>query len=144
MPASASYTTEYKAKCIVQAAITTDRAAAKRLDVSRSSIIRWRKAMETDPALAKAVADVWHEYREADTWVEDATDTIRKAQAFIRDATDRLDAADPDAVLAITEALSTLVEATQMARIIDARLAKQNPDDRAENRQNVAGYIGSK
>jgi len=137
------YTTHQKAKTIVHAAVTTDRQAAKDMDVSRRSVIRWRDKMSTDPKLAQAVAKVWKEYRDADTWVDDATHTIRKAQAFIRDATDALNPSDPESVHAVTEALSTLVEATQMARIIDARLADQNPDDGAAGEQDVAGYIGS-
>mgnify|MGYP006429143611 FL=1 len=135
------YANDYKAKVLVEAALTTDRDAARRHDVSRKSVYLWRKRLDTDMELQRAVADRWHEFREADTWAKDATHTIRKAQAFIRDATEALDPADPESLHAITEALSTLVDAKQMARIIDARLAHQNTGDRAQDRQDVAGYI---
>jgi 3-mercaptopyruvate sulfurtransferase SseA len=99
--------------------------------------------MASDADLQQCVAERWEEYREADTWAEDATRTIRKAQSFIRTATEEMDASDPEALQAMTDALQTLVEATQMARIIDARLADENTGDREEDRSDVAGYIGS-
>jgi transposase-like protein len=136
-----SYSTDRKAKILVESSLTTDQDTARRHDVSRRSIIRWRKALDTDMALQRAVAMRWQEFREADTWADDATHSIRKAQAFIRDACEQMDPSDPEALDAVTRALSTLVDATQMARIIDARLADQNSQHRASADKDAPRYL---
>jgi len=120
------YTTEKKAKAIVDAALTTDREAASEHDISRKSLTRWRKALDTDQALQKRVTALWAEVREADTWVEDATDTIRSALSFLRGAFNDLDPSDPESVAAVTEALKTLAEAKAVADVIDARVNRFN------------------
>jgi len=116
------YTTEKKAKAIVDAALTTDREAASEHDISRKSLTRWRKALDTDQALQKRVTALWAEVREADNWVEDSTHTIRTAFSFLRTAMNELDPSDPDAVTAVTQAISSIAEAKAVADIMDARL----------------------
>lgn len=116
------YTTDQKAKAIVDAALTTDREAASEHDVSRKSLTRWRKALDTDQALQKRVTELWADVREADTWVEDATGTIRSALSFLRTAMNELDPSDPESVEAVTGAIQTLAEAKALADIIDARV----------------------
>lgn len=135
-----AYALDTKAKIIVEAALTTDLEAAERHDVDRSSIYRWRRQMEEDPELQRLVSMRWDEYRQADSWVQDATHTIRKAQSFIRSAAEHMDPSDPEALEAMTEALNTLTESLQMARIVDARLGTNRPDGEA-GRQDDAGRI---
>ena len=135
-----AYALETKAKIIVEAALTTDLEAAERHDVDRSSIYRWRRQMEQDPKLQRLVAMRWKEFRKADSWVQDATHTIRKAQSFIRNAAEEMDPSDPAAVEAMTDALQTLTESLQMARIVDARLGTDRPDGEA-GRQDDAGQL---
>ena len=118
-----------KAKALVDAALTTDREAADKYGVSRNSIYRWRNRLDEDHELQELTTKYWRQVRAADSWVQDATHTIRKAQAFIRDAADELDASDPDAVRAMTEALRTLTESLQMARVVDARLGQGRQND---------------
>lgn len=116
------YSDTYKARILVEADLTTDRQAAQSHDVSRSSISRWRKAAKEDPDMQELMAERWEEMRRSDSWVQDATHTIRSAQGFLRDATDELDPSDPEAVKAVENALGTLIEGLQMARVVDARL----------------------
>jgi transposase-like protein len=137
-----SYGVDQKAKILVEAAVKTDTEAADTHDLARSTIYRWRQSLKEDAALQRAVYERWEELKAADTWADDATRTIRKAQSFIRTATEDLDPSDPEALRAVTEALQALVDATQMARIIDARLADQNSGDRAADRPDVAGRLG--
>jgi len=113
---------------LVDASLTTDQAAARKWEVHRSTIYRWREKLEEDPALQRLTTKYWKQAREADSWVQDATRTIRSAQAFIRDAANEMDPSDPHAVEAMTEALQTITDALQMARIVDARLgtSRQN------------------
>jgi hypothetical protein len=120
---------DMKAKALVDAALTTDREAADKHGVSRKSIYRWRNRLDEDHELQELTTKYWRQVRAADSWVQGATHTIRKAQAFIRDAADELDAGDPDAVRAMTEALRTLTESLQMARVVDARRGQSRPDD---------------
>lgn len=124
-----------KAKALVDAALTTDREAADKHDVHRSTIYRWRQRLDDDHELQHLTSKYWQQVRAADSWVQDATHTIRKAQSFLRNATDELDASDPEAVRAMTEALRTLTESLQMARIVDARLGQNRPNDQP-GRQN--------
>jgi len=126
-----AYARETKAKIIVEAALTTDLEAAERHGVDRSTIYRWRQKMENNPDLQRLVSMRWEEFRAADSWVQDATHTIRKAQSFIRNAADEMDPGDPEAVEAMTEALQTLTESLQMARIVDARLGTNRSDREA-------------
>jgi transposase-like protein len=118
-----------KAKALVDAALTTDKEAADKHGVHRSTIYRWRQRLDEDHQLQHLTTKYWQQARAADSWVQDATHTIRKAQAFIRDAADELDAGDPGAVRAMTEALRTLTDSLQMARIVDARLGTGRQDD---------------
>jgi hypothetical protein len=116
------YSTETKAKAIVDAALTTDREAAADHGISRKSLTRWRKDLQTDTALQRLVTERWAEVRAADTWVEDTTQTIRNALSFLRTAMNELDPSDPEAVEAVTGAIQTLAEAKAMADIIDTRI----------------------
>lgn len=138
------YSADEKARILVESSLTTDRDAARSNGVSRRSIVRWRKALDTDMDLQRAVAERWRQFREADSWAEDATQSIRKAQAFIRDACEEMDPSDPEALDAVTRALSTLVDATQMARIIDARLADQDTQHRASPDEDAPRYLKRK
>jgi transposase-like protein len=117
-----AYSTETKARAIVDAALTTDREAAEKHDLSRKSIERWRGELDTDPELQARFTELWEEVRAAGDWVEDATDTIRTALSFLRTAMDELDPSDPDAVRAVTEAIGTLAESKIMADVVDERL----------------------
>jgi transposase-like protein len=119
-----AYSTETKARAIVDAALTTDREAAEKHDLSRKSIERWRSELDTDPELQARFTKLWEEVRAAGDWVEDATDTIRTALSFLRTAMDELDPSDPDAVRAVTEAIGTLAEAKLMADVVDERLSR--------------------
>jgi transposase-like protein len=136
------YEATEKAKLLVEAALKTDTEVAETHGVARRSLYRWREQLHDNPDLQRAVYERWEELKAADSWAEDATRTIRKAQSFIRTATEDLDPSDPEALRAVTEALQALVDATQMARIIDARLADQNTRDREADRSHVAGYVG--
>ena len=117
-----AYSTETKARAIVDSALMTDREAAEKHDLSRKSIERWRRELDTDPELQARFTELWEEVRAAEDWVEDATDTIRTALSFLRTAMDELDPSDPDAVRAVTEAIGTLAEAKVMADVVDERL----------------------
>jgi hypothetical protein len=112
-----AYPTETKA-------LTTDREAAEKHDLSRKSIERWRSELDTDPELQARFTELWEEVRAAGDWVEDATNTIRTALSFLRTAMDELDPSDPDAVRAVTEAIGTLAEAKLMADVVDERLSR--------------------
>jgi len=127
------YPTETKARAIVDAALTTDREAAEKHEVSRKSIARWRSELDTDPELQARFTELWEEVRAAGDWVEDSTDTIRSALSFLRSATDDLSPSDPEAVRAVSEAVQTLSDAVAMARIVDARV-------RADGRSEGAGH----
>ncbi|PQJ26741.1 hypothetical protein BSZ35_19015 [Salinibacter sp. 10B] len=130
-----SYSTETKARAIIDAALTTDREAAEEHGCSRKSIERWRNQLDSDPELMARLAELWDDVREADDWVEDATDTIRNALSFLRTAFDELDASDPEAVEAVTQAIETLADAKMMADIVDERIGR--PDSpAAQHRRN--------
>jgi hypothetical protein len=116
------YPIETKARAIVDAALTTDREAAEKHEVSRKSIERWRSELDTDPELQARFTELWEEVRAAGDWVEDSTDTIRTALSFLRTAMNELDPSDPEAVEAVTEALNTLVEAKLTVEVVDERL----------------------
>lgn len=129
-----------KAKTLVHAQLMTDQEAADKFGVNRTTIWRWREGLDDDPKLQRKMAQEWAKVRSADSWIQDATHTIRSAQSFIRNAADDLDTSDPRAVEAMTQALQTITDALQMARIVDARLgtSRQNGE---EGRQNVARQL---
>jgi transposase-like protein len=129
-----------KAKVLVDAALTTDREAADKHGVHRSTIYRWREKLDENHDLQRLTTKYWRDVRAEESWVQGATHTIRKAQAFIRDAADELDPGDPDAVRAMTDALQTLAESLQMARIVDARLGTSRQNDEPD-RQDDAGRL---
>lgn len=124
-----------KAKALVHAQLTTDQEAAEKYDVHRSTLYRWRESLDEDPEAQRLMASEWKKVRGEDSWVQDCTHTIRSAQSFIRNAADDLDTSDPRAVEAMTDALQTLTDALQMARIVDARLgtSRQNGEEVGED-----------
>jgi len=129
-----------QAKAIVHAAIHTDQEAADKHDVHRSTIYRWREKLGQDTELQRLTSKYWQQVRASESWVQDATHTIRSAQSFIRRAADEMDATDPKAVEAMTEALQTLTESLQMARIVDARLGTSRQHD-PQDGQDDAGRL---
>ena len=132
-----SYPTRKKAAAIVDAAFTTDEEAAGQHDVSRRSIQRWRAEMEEDPKLAENVAAIYKEEIQGRDWLEEATRTVQSAFSFLRQAANELDPSDPDAVKAVSLAIQTLTEAKLTAQVINARLAEQNSEYRASDREDA-------
>lgn len=132
------YSTEKKARVLVDAALSTDRAAAEDHNVSRSSVKRWRSDLETDEDLRARFDELWQKVEEAEAWTERATSSIREALRFLDAAMDRLDPSDPEAVAAVTDAIETLADATMMQDIVSARLEKKKApgDVRATHRKN--------
>lgn len=136
-----SYPTRKKAAAVVDAAFTTDHEAAEQHGVSRRSIQRWRSQVDNDPALAENVATIYKQQIEGRDWLEEATRTVQQAFSFLRRAADELDPSDPDAVKAVSLAVQTLTEAKLTAEVINARLAEQNPEYRAPDREDAAGQL---
>lgn len=130
------YSVETKARAIIDAALTTDREAADKHDISRKSIERWRKEIDSNAELAARLSELWEEVKEAGDWVEDATDTIRTALSFLRTAFDELDPSDPEAVEAAAGAIETLADAKLMKDIVDERLKAMRQPEPVEHRRN--------
>lgn len=132
---------EKRAEAIVTAAFHSDHEAAKRLDVSRRSIIRWRKQMADDPELSQIVTKKYQELREDADWIEDATRTIQQAFGFLRQAADNLDPQDPKAVEAVADAIRTISEAKLTAKVINARLAEEDRQDATTSGKNATQLV---
>lgn len=135
------HTLDTKAKALVDAALTTDREAAEKHGVHRSTLYRWRQRLDEDHELQTLTTKYWRQVRADDSWVQGATRTIRKAESFIRNASEELDPSDPDALRAMTKALRTLTESLQMARIVDARLGQSRQNGEAD-RQDGSERLG--
>ena len=136
-----SYPIPKKAAAIVDAAFTTDQEAADQHDVSRRSIQRWRREMDENPALAENVASIYKEEIEGRDWLEEATQTVQSAFSFLRQAANNLDPSDADAVKAVSLAIQTRTAAKLTAQVINARLAEQDTEYRAPDREDASRQL---
>ena len=123
---------ERVALILAEAVVAGDDVTAKKHGVSKRSIRRWRKDLESNAPLAEETR-AKKELVEGD-WANALPSAIQKSIAFLEKAADQCDATDPEAVHAIAGSMKLLTEVAMSRRLIDARLSKQAGQPGASNR----------
>lgn len=124
--AAPNFDAERAARVLVDACFMTDAEAAERHDLSRRTVLNYRKRLASDAELAQLFTAKLQEARAHEGWADDLTSTIRTAMSAVRRCANEMDPTKPSTLQALTDALRVLTEAQLALRVIDARLAQQD------------------
>jgi len=121
--AAPNFNAEKAAMALVDALLTTDIAAAEKWEVSRRTILNWRKRLDTDPEFSR----LFQEKRAAveKEWADELPAAIRASVDFIKRSAQSTNVSDPDMLHSMAGALKILTETAAMRQLLDARLAPQ-------------------
>jgi len=131
--AAPNFNAEKAAMALVDALLTTDIAAAEKWEVSRRTILNWRKRLDTDPEFAR----LFQEKRAAveKEWADELPAAIRASVDFIKRSAQSTNVSDPDMLHSVAGALKILTETAAMRQLLDARLAPQARPNGAGDRK---------
>ena len=117
-----TFNTERAAMILVDAAYTNDERAAEMHDVSRQSVVNYRKRLETDPELVQCFARK-KQLREA-AWASSVGPTIEAITDYLLRAATKASTRDPDTIHALAGALKILADVKVTKEMLDVRLAQ--------------------
>lgn len=121
--ANPNFNRDRAAKILLDAAMVGDRAAAEKWKIAVETICRYRKRLETDAELSKALKLKKAEQDKA--WADEIPAAIASCIEFIKNAAYACNPAEPEAVHAIAGALKILSEVSLTREVIEARLSAQ-------------------
>jgi len=113
-----------KAQAIVDAVYVGDTEAAKRHSISTKSIQRWRLEITESPEMSNKVQLLLKKRDES--WADEIPASLHAGIVWLKDAFAQARKNDPDAIRAVTEAMSVLAEIAMTREVIDARLTGQD------------------
>ena len=113
-----------KAQAIVDAVYVGDTEAAKRHSISTKSIQRWRLEITETPEMSNKVQLLLKKRDES--WADEIPASLHAGIVWLKDAFAQARKNDPDAIRAVTEAMSVLAEIAMTREVIDARLTGQD------------------
>lgn len=106
---------------LAEAAVFGDEEAIKRHKISLRTLQRYRKAVGSDPELARLFADKKAALEVA--WAQEIPAAAREAILFLRRASEKADPKDPAVIHAVAGALKILTETHVTLRGLDAFLS---------------------
>jgi hypothetical protein len=111
---------EKAARAIADALIMGDKKAAEKNDLSVRSLVRHRAAMKTDPELAELVAEMREAQKQ--NWAAEVPEAIAACIQYLKAATNEVSKTDPNAIMAVAQALEKLSDIALTWRMIDERI----------------------
>lgn len=140
-PNAGHRTPEQIAEILYESEIYGVSRTARKHDLSRVTFYDWRKKMETeDGAEIKAIFVKLMEDRRAN-WAERIDKPIHGAIEFISQAVEQMDASNPDAVQAVSNALKVLAEAKFASEVFNVFARKQSAINGAAGREDAADRL---
>lgn len=120
---------ELAATVILEAVFTTDDKACAKYGVSRRSLVRWRKALASDPVLSGVFTSKKAAFDKA--WAEALPVSLRKGIELIGKAYDAIESdplmiKNPNVISAVADAVKICSEVFFTSQIIDARIHPEN------------------
>lgn len=124
---------EKMAQALVDAAYTSDEAAASKHGVTVRTIRRWRDQLQDDPELVTKTATA-HQAAQG-SWVDTIDGAIQAGIDFLARAAAQANPCDPEAIHAVAGAVKILFEVQMSQQILDARLAARSSSPRSAHRR---------
>jgi len=101
---------ELAAAVLVDAARHDDATAAAMHNLSRRTVLRYRKRMRTDPLLAQLVAGKLKELEQPSSYLPTIKETLEQALWFVLQAAKNGNYRDPEMVKAVADAYGTIAD----------------------------------
>lgn len=109
-----------RAEMIVAASLVGDEQACERYHVSKRTLQRYKKQMETDPALALVVAR--KKSLSEKNWAAQVDETVGAIMGYLKRSAEVATAGDPEVIHAMAGALRMIGETEAQRKILDVRI----------------------
>lgn len=138
LPLAQVFNYDFAALVLYDAAVFGDRFATEKYGITKRSISRYRKRLQTDPILSQKVFELRKGIVPPKTSAQDAMDA---ALEFIQDAPKHLERGRVQDLLAVAQTYKTIAEIELAGKIIDARLAQIPGQLGTADRQMATGTV---
>jgi len=130
---------ELAAAVLVDAARHDDATAGAMHNLSRRTVLRYRKRLRTDPQLAQLVASKLTELEQPSSYLPTVRETLEQALWFILQAAKNSNYRDPEMVKAIADAYGTIADIDLAREGMQQYLALLQSQHIATSSQSITG-----
>jgi hypothetical protein len=124
---------------LVEALYYGDRKTAKRYELTTRTLRTYRHMLNTNNELSQIFLERCKEFES--NWAKDLPSAIIAGISFLKEAAHEADYKNPDAIVAISNAVKVLAEVGLTKELIDARIGKFNREGGEEIRSMESSAI---